>query len=65
MIVSLCVVAYNEEKVLNKLLEDIKSQDYDHTKMEIVLIDNRKKILKRFRSWIIQVKNRLPDGMSQ
>lgn len=40
MIVSLCVVAYNEEKVLNKLLEDIKSQDYDHTKMEIVLIDS-------------------------
>ena len=68
MIVSLCVVAYNEEKVLNKLLEDIKSQDYDHTKMEIVLIDSMStdsKILKRFRSWIIQVKNRLPDGMSQ
>lgn len=40
MIISVCVVAYNEEKVLEKLLEDIKSQDYDHEKMEILLIDS-------------------------
>ena len=29
MIVSVCVVAYNEEKVLGKHLEDIQAQDYD------------------------------------
>ena len=40
MIVSVCVVAYNEEKVLGKLLEDIQAQDYDHEKMEVVLIDS-------------------------
>ena len=40
MIVSVCVVAYNEEKVLGKLLEDIQAQDYDHGKMEVVLIDS-------------------------
>lgn len=39
MTVSLCVIAYNEEKVLGRLLEDIISQDYDHSKMEIVLVD--------------------------
>ncbi len=40
MKVSLCVIAYNEENVLNHLLEDIKQQDYPHCDMEIVLIDN-------------------------
>ncbi len=40
MIVSVCVVAYNEEKVLGNLLNDIKAQDYEHSKIEVVLIDS-------------------------
>ena len=40
MIVSVCVVAYNEEKVLGNLLNDIKEQDYEHSKIEVVLIDS-------------------------
>lgn len=41
MIVSVCVVAYNEEKVLGNLLNDIKAQDYEHSKIEVVLIDRK------------------------
>lgn len=40
MLISVCVVAYNEEKVLENLLNDIKKQDYPHDKMEVVLIDS-------------------------
>lgn len=40
MLVSVCVVAYNEEKVLPQLLEDIKNQTYPKELMEIVLIDS-------------------------
>lgn len=38
--VSVCVVAYNEEKALPGLLEDIAAQDYPHDKIEVVLIDS-------------------------
>lgn len=40
LIVSICVVAYNEEKALPSLLEDILKQDYPHDKIEVVLIDS-------------------------
>ena len=40
MRVSVCIVAYNEERTLPLLLADIKKQTYDHTKMEIILIDS-------------------------
>lgn len=40
MLVSVCVVAYNEEKVIVNLLNDIKSQDYPHDKIEVLLIDS-------------------------
>ena len=36
---SLCVVAYNEEKFLPNLLNDLRSQTYPHELTEIVLID--------------------------
>lgn len=53
MIISVCVVAYNEEKALPGLLECIKKQDYPHEKMEVVLIDSMsedttKSIMKAF-----------------
>ncbi len=53
MIVSLCIIAYNEEKVIKNLLEQVKLQDYPHKNTEIVLVDscssdNTKKILLDF-----------------
>ena len=53
MIISVCVVAYNEEKSLPALLECIKNQDYPHDKMEVVLIDSMstdrtREIMERF-----------------
>ena len=40
MIVSIAVVAYNEEAYLPKLLEDILAQDYPKDKTEVLLIDS-------------------------
>lgn len=40
MTVTVCVIAYNEEKTLPRLLEDIKRQDYPVGKTEILLIDS-------------------------
>lgn len=40
MLVSLCVIAYNEEKVLNGLFRNISSQTYPHEKIEVVLVDS-------------------------
>lgn len=40
MTVSVCIIAYNEENVINDILNNIKSQDYPHDKLEIVLVNN-------------------------
>ncbi len=40
MKVSVAIVAYNEEKTLPKLLEDLTAQDYPHEKIEVLLIDS-------------------------
>lgn len=53
MLVSFCVIAYNEEKALPSLFRDIISQDYPHDKMEVVLVDamstdNTKELMERF-----------------
>ena len=40
MLITVCVIAYNEEDTLEKLLEQIGSQDYDHSNMEIVLVNS-------------------------
>lgn len=53
MTVSFCVIAYNEEKTIKSLLADIKSQDYPHELMEVVLIDSvstdsTKKLMEEF-----------------
>lgn len=65
LVVSLCVVAYNEENCLPSLLDDIKAQDYPHERIEVVLIDslstdNTKKIMLEFQHnnkdfWNVQV----------
>ena len=41
MTVSLCVIAYNEEKVAGELLAQVKAQTYPHNKTEIVLVDSK------------------------
>lgn len=38
--VSLGVVAYNEEPVIDQILNDIAKQDYPHEYMEIILVDS-------------------------
>lgn len=53
MTVSLCVIAYNEEKFLPNLLNDIKAQSYPHHLTEVVLVDScstdsTKEIMQRF-----------------
>lgn len=55
MLVSLCVVAYNEEDYLKNLFTDFSNQTYDHSLIEIVLVDSMstdrtKKIMKNFKS---------------
>lgn len=40
MLVSFCVIAYNEEKYLGSLFQDILNQDYDHKHIEVVLVDS-------------------------
>ena len=40
---SICIIAYNEENFLPRLLEDIKLQEYPHEYTEVVLIDGMSK----------------------
>lgn len=40
MIVTICVIAYNEEKTLPRLLFDIIAQNYEPSNIEVVLIDS-------------------------
>lgn len=40
MLVSLCVIAYNEEKVLNGLFRNIANQSYPHEEIEVILVDS-------------------------
>lgn len=39
MTVSLCIIAYNEEKFLPNLLADISAQTYPHDLIEVILVD--------------------------
>ena len=40
MLVSVCVIAYNEVEYLEDLFNDINNQTYDHSKIELILVDN-------------------------
>ncbi len=40
MTVTVCIIAYNEERTLPRLLADLKKQDYPPEKTEILLIDS-------------------------
>ena len=41
MKVSVGIVAYNEEKNLPRILEDLTRQTFPHDQMEVVLVDSR------------------------
>lgn len=54
MLVSFIIVAYNAEKFLDKSLESLAKQDYNHKKIEVILVDssstdNTKKIMNEFK----------------
>ncbi len=40
MFISVCIIAYNEEKTLAGILADIEEQDYPHEQMELLLVDS-------------------------
>lgn len=40
MLVSFLIIAYNAEKFLEKSLFSLKEQDYDHKKIEVILVDS-------------------------
>lgn len=53
MLVSFIVVAYNAEKKLLNLLRDLEKQDYDHRRIEVILVDSNstdrtKQVMKDF-----------------
>lgn len=39
-LVSLCVIALNEERNIGRLFDNILAQDYDHSKIEVILVDS-------------------------
>lgn len=40
MFITLCMIAYNEENTLQQILNDFTSQDYDHSQIEVLLVDS-------------------------
>ena len=40
MFITIAVIAYNEENTIGEILNDISMQDYDHSSMEIILVDS-------------------------
>lgn len=51
--ITMCIIAYNEEKTLRGILDDICMQDYDHSYMEVLLVDSAstdatKEIMREF-----------------
>lgn len=61
MTVSICIIAYNEEKTLPKLLDDVKKQDYPVHNIEVILVDSMstdktRVIMKQFAAENTQYK---------
>ncbi len=65
MTVSLCIIAYNEENVLESLLSQVKAQTFPHELTELVLVDsgsddNTKKIFldfaEKYKNGYIDIK---------
>lgn len=74
MLVSVCVIAYNEEGCLNGLFDDIKAQTYNHSQIEVVLVnngstDNTQKVMSNFANnsdfYDVRVINRERGNQAQ
>ena len=53
MFITLCVIAYNEEKTIRAILDDIVNQDFNHNDIEVLLVnsastDNTRQIMIDF-----------------
>ncbi len=59
MTVSLGVIAYNEEAVIDRILADIAGQDYPHDQMEVILVDSGSEDSTRER--MIAYSERCPE----
>ena len=40
MFITIAVIAYNEESTIGNILDDISKQDYNHSLIEVVLVDS-------------------------
>ena len=40
MFITIAVIAYNEESTIKNILDDISNQSYDHSLIEVVLVDS-------------------------
>lgn len=54
MLISVCMVAYNEESTLHEILSDITAQTYPHISTELIFVDNNSqdatlRMLEEFR----------------
>lgn len=63
MFITVCVIAYNEEKNIKSILRDILNQDYNHNNIEVLLVDSAstdstKKIMQEFAD-----KNKANSGV--
>ena len=47
MFITMCVIAYNEENAIDRILGDIAAQDYNHNDMEVVLVDGASLIIQK------------------
>ncbi len=55
MLISVCMVAYNEENTIHEILSDITAQTYPHSSTELIFVDNNSSdgtlaLLEQFRS---------------
>lgn len=55
MLISVCMVAYNEEKTVHEILADITAQTHPHSSTELIFVDNNSKdatlaLLEQFRA---------------
>lgn len=62
MFITICVIAYNEEKTINAILKDIQAQDYNHADMEVLLVDSASTDCTRSRMAAFAADNEQQQG---
>lgn len=63
LLVSFCIIAYNEQKSIVKLFEDVCRQDYPHKKIEIILVNSNStdKTLEVMKNFALKNKSNFSD----